>query len=80
MTQLEIEFPRGPRPDRNPRIFALDNEKIDDPKLRHLLENGSWRRSSGSMICGWCHYEYRQHPTYPSYGLTVLCKNVLVHL
>jgi hypothetical protein len=80
MEQLELPFPRGPRP-RGRHLFMSIDDKFPslDKDVLDKVERGEWHRASGSMICGWCHYEYRDH-LQVHLGLTQLCDKTLVHL
>ncbi len=80
MEQLELSFPRGPRP-RGRTSFFINEEDFPtvDREVMHKIQRGEWHRASGSMICGYCHYEYRDHRQVHT-GLTELCDKTLVHL
>lgn len=80
MEQLELPFPRGPRP-RGMHLFMSVEDSFPTPtvEVQGKIDRGEWHRASGSMVFSWCHYEYRDHLQVHT-GLTQLCDQTLVHL
>ncbi len=80
MVQLELPFPRGPRP-RGRHLFMSVEDKFPplEKEIADKIKRGEWHRASGRMICGYCHYEYSDH-VQVHLGLTQLCDKTLVHL